>query len=86
MFTADDIHTRIRQQPFMPMRVVTSAGESYDIYHPDLVMVGRRYLLVGTASSENPKTFDTESRVSIMHITAIENLPAPSSPEGNGRK
>lgn len=84
MFTADEIYRRVRQQPFVPLRIVTSSGESYDIYHPDLIMVGRRYLLVGTASSENPRHFDRESRVAIMHITALETLPASAQSDGNG--
>jgi hypothetical protein len=47
MLTADDIHDRVRLRPFRPVRLVTSSGESYDIYHPDLIMVGRREVTVG---------------------------------------
>lgn len=47
MFTATDFRDRVRQQPFMPFRVVTTTGQTYDIYHPDLVMVGTRDLAIG---------------------------------------
>jgi hypothetical protein len=40
MFTAEDIRQRIKKQPFVPLRIVTNSGESYDVPHPDLVMVG----------------------------------------------
>jgi len=85
VFSADDIQRRVRQQPFVPMRIVTSSGQSYDIPHPDLVMVGRRHLIVGTASTENPTQFDHESRVAILHVTDLQTLPAaPAAPGANG--
>jgi hypothetical protein len=40
-------------------------------------MVGRRALVVGTASAENPAQFDLTTRVAIMHVTALEDLPVP---------
>jgi len=81
MFTAEDIRARVKKQPFAPLRIITSADEHYDIYHPDLVMVGTRHLLVGTASAKNPMIFDRSSMVSILHITAIEELPKPTAPQ-----
>ena len=63
------------------MRIITSADEHYDIYHPDLIMVGTRHLVVGTASAENPAIFDKSSMVSILHISAIEELPTPAAPQ-----
>jgi hypothetical protein len=86
MFTADDVYARLRAQPFNPMRIITSSGESYDIHHPDLVLVGERLLVVGTASSRNPRYFNTTSQVSIVHISAIENLPVTTHPQGNGQE
>jgi hypothetical protein len=84
MFTSDDIQTRVRRRPFVPLRIVTSSGQSYDIYHPDLVMVGRRYLIVGTASTENPSQFKLESRVAVLHVSDLQDLPTPALPGGNG--
>lgn len=86
MFTAEDVHKRIKETPFTPVRIVTSSGERYDLYHPDLVVVGKRQLFVGTASEKNPTIYDRYSLVSIMHITALENLPTPAgSGQGNGQ-
>ncbi len=78
MFTANDLHARIHQQPFTPLRIFTSSGQNYDITHPDLVLVGRRELTIGTASNSNPKYYETVSRISILHITDIQDLPIPS--------
>lgn len=83
MFTPDDILARLKQQPFVPLRIVTTAGE-HKIRHPDLVLVGRRYLEIGTASRENPKVFDSISRVAILHITALEDMRDRSRGRRNG--
>jgi hypothetical protein len=85
MFTADDIHARVRQHPFIPLRIVTSAGQTFDVYHPDLVMIGWWDLIVGRGSAENPSHYDQVSRVAILHVTALEDLPTPSPADGNGQ-
>lgn len=85
MFSADDIQARLRRQPFTPVRIVTSSGQMFDIFHPDLVMVGRRYLILGTASTDNPRQFETESRVAVLHVSALEDLPSPATRGGNGQ-
>jgi hypothetical protein len=85
MFTADAIQARVRERPFVPLRIVTSAGQSFDIYHPDLIMIGSRALLVSTASSANPTQFEQVTRVAIMHVTALQDLPTPAPPGGDGQ-
>ncbi len=85
MFTSDDIQARARVRPFVPFRIVTSSGHAYDVFHPDLIMVGRRDLMVGTASAENPSQHDVTSRVAFLHVTALQDLPASPVPGGNGQ-
>ncbi len=85
MFTPEEIQARIRVQPFVPIRFVTSAGQMFEVYHPDLVLVGRRDVAIGHSSTENPAHYDQLSRLAIMHITAIEDLPVAKSPTGNGQ-
>lgn len=83
MFSPDEIQSRLSDRPFVPLRIVTSAGQTFDIYHPDLIMVGRRSLTVGTASAENPRQYERTTRVAIMHVTALEDLPALTPPGGD---
>ena len=82
MFTADDIHARVRQTPFVPVRIVTSSGDTFDVYHPDLIMVGRRDIMVGMASMRHPRQYERVTRIAIMHVTALEDLPVPTPPSG----
>jgi len=84
MFSPDDVQARLRDQPFVPLRIVTTIGQSYDIYHPDLVMVGRRALIVGTASMDNPSQFDQVTRIAMIHVSELRDLPVPVPPTGNG--
>lgn len=84
MFTADDIQARLRERPFTPTRLVTTTGQTYDIYHPDLVLVARRFLIVGTPSQENPAHADQVTRVAIIHLTEMRDLPTPTPPPHNG--
>lgn len=79
MFTPKDIKDRLKQQPFEPFRIVTSSGESYEVEHPDLLWVGANVLWVGIPSKKDPSLFDGASRVALMHVTALENVPAKAA-------
>jgi hypothetical protein len=83
MFAPEDILERLRKRPFVPVRIVTTT-EKHEIHHPDLVLVGRRFIEIGTASRENPETFDQITRVAILHITALEDMASPPKRRGNG--
>jgi len=85
MFTPEDILTKLRRRPFKPLRVVATTG-TYEIYHPDLVLVGRRYVEIGTAAAENPETFDTISSVALIHIAELQDLPSEAKPGGGNGK
>jgi hypothetical protein len=87
LFTPEDIQARVRQRVFIPVRIITGAGQSFDVYHPDLIMIGRRFLIIGAPSNENPSQFDRRTQVAIVHVTASEDLPMPVVPGGgNGQQ
>ena len=84
MFTVKDIDARLRGQPFIPLRIVTTTGQTYDIAHPELVVVARRYLFIGVPGAEDPVHAEDVTRVSLMHITEIRDLPTGKPISGNG--
>ena len=86
MFRYRDIKARVRKQPFVPLRIVTSAGETFDINHPDLVIVGRRELTIGRASSDDPSISDGVDQVAILHIAAIKEMSTRKRGSGNGHQ
>jgi hypothetical protein len=79
MFTAEIIQSRLRQAPFLPLRIIISSGQTFDVYHPDLVLIGQRDMIIGMASKRNPAVYERVTRVPLMHITALEDLPTPSA-------
>lgn len=83
IFTPDDIQARLRERPFPPVRIVTTTGQTYDVYHPDLVLVARRFLIVGMPSSENPTQADLVTRVALVHVAELRDLPM-AAPPSNG--
>ena len=84
IFTADDVQTRLRGQPFHPVRIVTTTGQVYDVYHPDLVLVARRFLDVGLPSSENPTQAEQITRIALVQIAELRDLPSVVVPPSNG--
>ena len=68
----------MQQRPFKPFRLVMSSGQSYEVRHPEMAMLTRTSLLVGTGDTEEgvPAEFKI---CSLLHVTSIEPLTtAPS--------
>jgi hypothetical protein len=85
MFSYTDIQDRLREKPFRPVRIVVSEGRQFDIRHPDLVFVGRHDLMIGFPSPDNPTVYDRVTRVALVHVVALEDLPVSTTPsDGQG--
>lgn len=84
-FTPEDIQARLRGRPFAPFRNVTTMDQTFDIDHPELVMVARTFLMVGTPSSDNPACADHVTRVALVHVAELRDLPAAAS-AANGQQ
>ena len=78
MFTAEQIQDRLRVRPFRPVRIIASEGLQYDVVHPDLVLVGRQDLTIGDAEPASPSIYNRLVRVALLHIVALDDLPAPA--------
>jgi hypothetical protein len=76
MFTSEQILERLRQVPFQPFRFVIAEGRSYEIRHPDLVIVGRNDITIGFPDAKTPTIYDRQIRVAIFHIVGIEDAPS----------
>jgi hypothetical protein len=73
----------LSQQPFRPFRVVMSSGQSYEVRHPEMAMLTRTDILVGTDVVDDvPAGFKI---CSLLHVTAVEPLEGtPSGSTQNG--
>jgi hypothetical protein len=85
MLSANNIRTRLREQPFTLLRFVMSSGQSYDVHHPDMVLVAKNFLIIGLPSGDDPSEAGEVTRVGILHITEMKDIPRPASqPNANG--
>jgi hypothetical protein len=84
MFSPEEIQARLREQPFRPLRIIASEGLRFDIRHPDLVLVGRRDLAIGTPDPNTPSLYDRITRLALVHVVALEDLPAALSTSSHG--
>jgi hypothetical protein len=81
--TQEELYTVVHKQPFEPFRVVLTTGTTYDVRHPDLIMVGKRSATIGTTNNPEAKVYDLTVKVDLLHVVAIEELPvSPSSANG----
>ncbi|MDO8631742.1 MAG: hypothetical protein Q7R41_14740 [Phycisphaerales bacterium] len=68
-----DIIQHVRKQPFQPVRVFISDGSSYDIRHPEMMMVGRTEVVIGLLTDGND-VYDRFAYCDPVHITRIEPI------------
>ena len=59
--------------PFRPVRVHTSDGKSYRIAHPEFFLLFQHKLTIAVPS-KTPGVMANDFRISLLHITAIEEL------------
>ena len=76
----EELHEAARRQPFEPFRLILTTGATYDIRHPDLIMVGRRSAIVGVTNDPGGAAYDRTIKVELLHVVGIEELPVSPSP------
>ena len=70
---ADDLIELVRRQPFAPFRIHVTGGVTYDVRHPDQIIVLRsRAVLAAGADNGIP---DRLEHVALVHVVRIEELP-----------
>jgi hypothetical protein len=76
----DDIRNFLDKRPFQPFRITLTDGRSYEVRHPELVMIGRSSIVIGLpAAEESEPVFDRFVTVSLIHIMQIEPVELQKS-------
>ena len=74
---SEDIRAFRRRKPFQPFRLILTDGRTYDVHHPELVMIGCTEVAVGFPSPGDPEPiFDRFTTVSLLDIMRVEPLEA----------
>jgi hypothetical protein len=71
--TVQTFREMLARRPFQPVKLILSSGHAYEIRHPEMALLTRTSILVGTDVAEDgvPAEFKI---VSLLHVTAIEPI------------
>ena len=73
-------------RPFKPHRFTFTTGETYELTHPEMMIVGRSLVTFGIPTEENVRIADRQFHMSLLHIVRVEPIARESKPEnGNGK-
>ena len=77
-----DLIQALRQRPFEPFRIQVSDGTTYDVRHPELVMVGLGAIIIGIpATGQTQPVYERAETISLGHVVKL--LPLSSAVTGN---
>ena len=72
----EDIREFARRQPFIPYRLHLTGGKTYDVVHPDQVIVLRSRVIIGVG--DNNGIPEHAEHIALIHIVRIEELQLES--------
>ena len=78
---AEELLELLRVRPFVPLRIHLTGGQSYDIRHPDSVLVLRARVDIGLLPDPATGVLERVEHCSLLHIVRVEELP-PAAPAG----
>ncbi len=81
---AEELTELLRRRPFVPLRIHLTGGQTYDIPHPDLVLVLRQRVDIGLLPDPATGVLERVEHCSLLHIVRVEELP-PAAQAGNGQ-
>ena len=74
------INSLLRRKPFLPFRVHVTGGVYYDVFEPEMAMIGMSVLFLGQRRNIASEYFDEPVLVALRHITRLEPIVEVSSP------
>jgi hypothetical protein len=81
--TADAVFGRLRRRPFVPFRLILSSGTTYDVLHPEMMIVSKSGITLALYDKGRPESPDDiperQTLISFLHVAATEDLPEPVS-------
>jgi hypothetical protein len=80
-----DLLQALRRRPFEPFRIQVSDGSTYDVRHPELVMVGLGSAAIGVqAAGQDQPLYERIETVALRHIVKLIPLAAGPAGSSNG--
>jgi hypothetical protein len=73
------LRQELRRQPFVPLRLHLTDGTTYDIRHPEMVLLKQRELYIGKETAPGSGVAAETDLVSLLHVVRVEPL-RPAQP------
>jgi hypothetical protein len=74
---AEEIRQHLDAEPFTPFRLCLSDGSSYEIQHPDQVLVTTWSVEIGVPEQQpQSRIYNRIAHCSLLHIVKVEKLQA----------
>lgn len=70
----DELVKLLRRRPFIPLCLHMTDGQTYDVRHPDNVIVTRSYAHIGMATDQATGVLEGVEYCSLLHIVRAEEL------------
>lgn len=77
----EELSELIHAQPFSPLRIHISDGRSYDVVHPDQIIVLRQRVDIGVKRDAETGVVDRVDHISLLHVVKVEELNSASKKE-----
>lgn len=75
----EELKQLLRRQPFVPLRFYITDGRTYDIRHPDQVLVLKGAVDIGVNPDPRSGVVDQVDRCSLLHLVRVEDLSQSSA-------
>lgn len=73
---AEDVAEILRAQPFRAFRLHMSDGKTFDIRHPELVLLFRWKMIIGLPDEDPDEILERAAHCSLSHVGRLEELEA----------
>jgi hypothetical protein len=73
----DDLLELVRRQPFAPFRIHITGGKTYDVQHPDQIIVLRSRAVLPVGGEDG--LADQLEHVALVHVVRLEELAESTS-------
>lgn len=76
----EELNAWLRRVPYIPLRIHVTDRVHYDVVNPNFAMVGKSVIFIGLRRDIESPLFDEPVMVSLQHITRVEPILEPSTP------
>jgi hypothetical protein len=74
--TPREILKVVRRKPFVPFRLTSTEGSTYEVRHPEFCLVSRDSVIIGLPTTDPDSFAETTVIVDVAHVVKLEPIGA----------